>query len=529
MAYQSKEEQDAFLTSLEGKLRGPYSSLEISKIIQTKSLRGDLTSLEYLQNISQVLSRTDKTTYLRTIVGLLGLEPGKETDEELYRILTDAQSTENEDWVRVVAGLARGILFVEDEDGDTRESCRGEEASSLLDKTCREIVEQTRQLEKDTSETAKEEGKQSLQTADMYPLFVSYRYSLLDPQLLDSVIPEHKENPYFQCDATASILEVDDKIEKLNAEEAKDHLTTSTKKETEATGTDAKNPKPTAAVPGTSAISKKSSTKAPVRKKTSMFMPTKRPGQMAGRVGGKIPTKGTLHTRKAGAAKALLGTTRPRSIGGARAAQLGRGKKLSNAKSKMMMIDDSEMRQLTTTHKKRDDKIAKKESRDQKLLARKRRIMEAAAEKGLVVGAKVRKLEEEAKEEEAEEEEVHSPMDMVSANQGGGFMAFGGDSDDEDDDDDVAGAAAGGGSSNEEWQDILNGRSNKLSDEDRARVQQFFSNRHNPTPDQPVYKMKLHEERTTDPSTGQAMKETYYLELDYANGTSKQSKKTKRY
>jgi hypothetical protein len=44
-----------------------------------------------------------------------------------------------------------------------------------------------------------------------------------------------------------------------------------------------------------------------------------------------------------------------------------------------------------------------------------------------------------------------------------------------------------------------------------------------------VYKMKLHEERTTDPKTGNAVKETYYLELDYSNFTSKQSKKVKRY
>ena len=41
--------------------------------------------------------------------------------------------------------------------------------------------------------------------------------------------------------------------------------------------------------------------------------------------------------------------------------------------------------------------------------------------------------------------------------------------------------------------------------------------------------MKLHEQRSNDPTNGQAIKETFYLELDYSTFTSKQSKKVKRY
>ena len=41
--------------------------------------------------------------------------------------------------------------------------------------------------------------------------------------------------------------------------------------------------------------------------------------------------------------------------------------------------------------------------------------------------------------------------------------------------------------------------------------------------------MKLHEQRSNEAATGQAIKETFYLELDYTNFTSKQSKKVKRY
>jgi hypothetical protein len=61
------------------------------------------------------------------------------------------------------------------------------------------------------------------------------------------------------------------------------------------------------------------------------------------------------------------------------------------------------------------------------------------------------------------------------------------------------------------------------------QVQQFFVDRFNPTPAAPTYKMKLHEERTTDAKTSEPVKETYYLELDYRTFTSKQSKKVKRY
>ena len=82
----------------------------------------------------------------------------------------------------------------------------------------------------------------------------------------------------------------------------------------------------------------------------------------------------------------------------------------------------------------------------------------------------------------------------------------------------------------QEWKILMRERSNKLSDQDRVRVSQFFENNYyNPTPDQPMYKMKIHEQRMTDPSTGKNIKETYYLELDYEKQDYRQSKKVKRY
>lgn len=187
------------------------------------------------------------------------------------------------------------------------------------------------------------------------------------------------------------------------------------------------------------------------------------------------------------------------------------------------MIDVAEVKGLNQEHKQREEKIQKEETKEQKLLARKRKIMEAAAEKGLVAAPKIRKLEEERAKFKTsgptmgngdvaqQQQQQQQPQEAGSNDAGNGA------------------AAAGGDSSNQDWQVILKERSNKLSEEDRLRVEQFFTNRYNPTPNEPIHKMKLHEERTTDPATGQAMKETYYLELDYNSFTSKQSKKIKRY
>lgn len=93
----------------------------------------------------------------------------------------------------------------------------------------------------------------------------------------------------------------------------------------------------------------------------------------------------------------------------------------------------------------------------------------------------------------------------------------------------AAPAAASGGAKQQDWREMLKEKSNRLSADDRFRIHQFFVDRFNPTPDQPTYKLKLHEEKCTDPKTGAPVKETYYLELDYNDFTSKQSKKIKRY
>mmetsp|Transcript_3088 Transcript_3088/g.3516 ORF Transcript_3088/g.3516 Transcript_3088/m.3516 type:complete len:517 (+) Transcript_3088:607-2157(+) len=71
-------------------------------------------------------------------------------------------------------------------------------------------------------------------------------------------------------------------------------------------------------------------------------------------------------------------------------------------------------------------------------------------------------------------------------------------------------------------------KSNKLTPEGRYRVEQFFTNRINPTPETRIYKTKVHEERHIDQETNEIVKDTYYIELDYDTFEYKKLKKIKR-
>jgi dipeptidase len=85
----------------------------------------------------------------------------------------------------------------------------------------------------------------------------------------------------------------------------------------------------------------------------------------------------------------------------------------------------------------------------------------------------------------------------------------------------------------EDWRKILSEHCNKITDADRERVRQFFEDRVNPDGDtmsnnnNNVYRLKLHEEQSVE--SGRTVKVTYYLNLDYSNFTSKQTKKRKEY
>ncbi len=196
----------------------------------------------------------------------------------------------------------------------------------------------------------------------------------------------------------------------------------------------------------------------------------------------------------------------------------------------MKMIDVSEVSELNKERQERQTK-------EQKMTARKRKIMEAAAAKGLaakkskpnegetlptnqdppppVAGESPRRLgrlEQAAAAAlmEQQQQQAKQPLENA-AMQAPGAVA----------------AAAPMPGSKEELDTIL-AKSNKLTEENRVRVKQFWLDRVNPTPEMPVVRMKLHEERNIDPESGMTVKETDYLELDYTTFVFKKLRKIKK-
>jgi hypothetical protein len=236
---------DLFLTGVESKLRGPYTSLEMAKVLTTPALRGShLDEVQYLQQIAKVFSRADKVIQMRILIGLLGLEPSSSSsgssssnlDAEIASLIDQAQvAPRHEEWVRVIAGLVQGIMFREgshddddddDDHGDDDDDNggadhespdyysrseektvihAGKEAKALLDKTCSDILKKVVQVEQETqglefdndkedddeSSTAQKKSSSLLMaTSDFDPTFAPYRYALLNTSLLKRVIPE---------------------------------------------------------------------------------------------------------------------------------------------------------------------------------------------------------------------------------------------------------------------------------------------------------------------------------------------------
>jgi hypothetical protein len=175
-------------------------------------------------------------------------------------------------------------------DDENDSPCRGEDAQSVLDKTCQDIFKSVLGLEQSTRRKVEEERASSLWVADREPLFAPYRYSLINPDLLDEVIPECSGtgHQYFQVNRDAAILSKDMEIEKQKAQEESKTLmaraastsssttTSSAEAATKVAGND------TVTFPGFKSNAGNGGASATKPKvpltKSSMFLPTKRPG-----------------------------------------------------------------------------------------------------------------------------------------------------------------------------------------------------------------------------------------------------------
>ena len=644
---EQQEDLDAFLTSVESKLRGPFSSLEFARAVHTHALRGG-TVVQYLKNLSTVLARTDKVIQSRILIGLLGLETKEiqtssqsqgAVTRELHRILQQAQtSPTHEQWPRIVAGLVQGIIFVnnniDDNEDDTNETsteftrpCRGAEATEHLTTLCEDVCSTVL-----SALVGDNDGKHNNNNhcPDLNASFVPYHYSLLPPRLVQLLIPElsinndgndeggklddnthptkakskgtthnhFQSNPHFHVTSHASILHLDEQLERQRAKDELEHqgaLLSSKKITSDGGDGDSNHAGNTTAGAGTTPIlppgfrptklvtTKTSTASSSVA--TNMFMPKKtnplganRQQQMqqtmlrrkgaaqslvnktkmshlaaSGGGGGAATSSVTMpltSTSTAGAATAAAARFRAKTAsstpsnmkGSGFSAKVAAASLLSSSvrnnhsnTGKMKMIDIGEVAQLekedANHHKDASTTAAwtsgggtSSSTTTTLRMSKKRRIMEAAA---AAKKAKLERDEQQQQQGKPEQKQTTKPLPSqhllkTTTTKDSTVAAVPPTAS-------TTSSATQSQQADDEWKIMLQERSNKLSDEDRERVQQFFQRRYNPTPDQTVVKMKIHEQRTTDSTTGQEIKETFYLELDYTNFSSKQSRKVKRY
>ena len=609
---------DAFLTSIESKLRGPYSSLELTKAIATPALRVLTTAgtaahtsrssnkpcsaRQYLRRISKILSRADKATQLRILIALLGLEENGVTHEkddvdhkklrkEVSRLVQQAQTAPTYDeWVIIVAGLVQYKLQdgTEPSQDEPPGAAMGAQAKKMLDTTCKKILQrvntrirQTEQYEVNSDDEEKEDEedlarKYLAATADAAPTLAPFHYALLSPSVLAQVLPEAvAPNPHFRVNETADILLMDANLEQQKALDEQEHATATTAAATAKTSVAASNngaelasSSSTAlasnpAAPGAPPI-RPSMKQLPVKKKSSMFLvPTKplaRPGMAA--AGSRQPVGGgaamraqpVLHTRKAGAAQALLRTKKnsiqrnnpsgaPAAVGTTTAVSRPlMTDRHAQQRSKMKIMDVTEVQDQ---YRKQQQQTA--EATGAGAQNKKKRKADAT-EEPQPKAPKVEK-ESEGTSSAAHEEAASVRGDAAamaaataaaalsayqqaktsSTNPGNGVStqslahdhAESASRPQQQEGDHAHGVHA---HRQQDWRQMLKEKSNRISTEDRVRIEQFFQNTFGQQgrPSGAI-KIKLHEERLPD------RKETYYLELDYDNLTSKQSKKTKRY
>eukprot|EP00548_Thalassiothrix_antarctica_P013188 CAMPEP_0194172538 /NCGR_PEP_ID=MMETSP0154-20130528/7006_1 /TAXON_ID=1049557 /ORGANISM="Thalassiothrix antarctica, Strain L6-D1" /LENGTH=668 /DNA_ID=CAMNT_0038885263 /DNA_START=95 /DNA_END=2101 /DNA_ORIENTATION=+ len=650
-----KEDLDIFLTTLESKLRLPFSSIDMAKAVtQTKGMEPE----EYLTNVQKVFHRMDKVTKVRVLIALLGLDPDEDTDTIIYDLYTEAIN-DNEvgpvDWVRIVAGLNRGIMFRNetenkskddddetekkskdgDEDGeiendsekdntsnsnnntDSNFSCRGEDAQRLLEESCEDILERVFQTE---------------ENPDTDPLFSPYMYSLLHSDLLQKTLPECLGNSHFKVNSSAAILQEDEILETTKRESdlnARKKNTAAANKGdgnnngsnnnnqegTDASTTNDNNNDSTAKSDDTKSTTKTTDmrdlpTMPGIRKMKSrlrgtmaaamaasrggrglgrggrlsrgrgakagrgavgagaavgnIFAPTKRIMGRGGRSGSGIRSKAqtTMLRRKGGTAKALLSMNIAAPAGEA----IVRGKAVGGGR--MKVVDSSEVPNLggtaKTGRKKRSMLLQKQQPRQGGENNKRTKVMpynNRHVGKPSAAVLMARRGEDDSKfgnfdDDDDDDEEDNkdnnkddtkkdsvqndnannttaaapapaAPSSMQDDDNDDSKFGIFGDEDDDDDDDDDDNEAPPPPPTTTDWKQHLV-KANRLSEEDRERVRQFFVDRVNPTPAVPVVRLKLHEEKTMEESTGLTIKETLYLELDYTTYGFKKLRKTKK-
>ncbi|KAL7493008.1 hypothetical protein ACHAWT_002452 [Skeletonema menzelii] len=595
------EDLDAFLVLIESRLRADWTSPDLSRIIASQGSKSSrtgagnaLTTLpsgnpsspsKFLRLIKKVFHLAAKPIKLRALMSVLGLESdravssssnhsaligtsypmpshddsagdldGKKTDKIIWELLQKAE-TDDDEWVRVVAGILRGMMFKSSSgNGDAEpvnhhehSSCRGSIAEEELKKIAHEIIQSVREAAKrataekedakcsllkqnnDESNHDASDGKdEALSTyligKDSCPSFAPLRYSLLPKDTIRHILPEADDNPHYKANMDAAIFKVDAEIEQKRAEE--ESKETNLQKRTNFTNGKSNiasagkvatvgEQQPTTGKPASSVTGNRADTAMLVGRASrgrfsngigrggrggrdsgaSLFRPSNGLASsgrgMRGRGGALAGRSGTL-SRFAGAGRGAAAAAAgkvplARRVPGSKQALLNSARGTGGA-SKMKMIDVSEVQGLSTAQREREQLSTKE--------ARKRKLMEDAKASGL-----------------RKEKKARSPNAGATNS--------------------VAGSSS---ESRQNWESLLE-KSNKLSDEDRQNIRLFFENRTiNPansltrppaTDESGVWRCKLNEEKQTS-ETGEMVKETLYLDLDYNTLGYKKTRKIKK-
>jgi len=235
-----QEDTDAFLFSIESKLRSEFSSLELSKSISSSHQ----SKKRYIRLLSKTFEQMAKPIKLRVLVALLSLDSFQVSPKHQKRIQDIFISAEGDDdqWVRILAGMIQGTMYVSqnEEKHDEQYSYDGA-ALKLLEKTCNSVLKDvehhgmtvsalrnefaSKEEESNESDTEMNPNiKSDRLVADLAPLFAPLRYSLLSSKDLHSIMPECYDNDHFVPDMNASILKVDEEQEQRKAEEERKEM-----------------------------------------------------------------------------------------------------------------------------------------------------------------------------------------------------------------------------------------------------------------------------------------------------------------
>ena len=579
------QELDTFLTTLESKLRNPFTSLEVSKFASS-------SSTSEVRMLRSVFSRMQKSLKCKVLIGILAAYPyhlshqnpteqDKVKDDCFSDILNLAVLAEEDDWVRVIGQIVQSKTThnnmtrssdIRKMDDDTDDD--NIDKSSMIYTTAELIVSNILQKQ---SKNASED--MTAVVLDPLPLLSPFYYTLVNH--CDTSISEVDEgkryddqNRHFKTNWNASILHVDTNLESKRA--ADDVESSSNTNDSSSSGLNAeqtgnykqneRNQNEMERVGGKSAISipprSLGITKSSMSSNLSSNQPVKRYGAAASTgmkkksnikailerkkqqqvqapqqvQAGIKPSQRSLTMSSGGALKA-----RARADAHRTSAHRAAGKFSSRyqgaGSSKMKMID------ISTVKNTNKEKMLE----EARLGSLKRRIMKAGEEKN-------------DKEQSSEKEEPANKKARPSDNKGiikNNTSQLNAPSQDElqkstpidngidevnnnksklegshrtqpqpNSSQTIPQTATNHTNQTPSWQQLLD-KSNKLSGEDRRRVEQFFTEQYNPTPDQIVYKMKLNEEKAFQPD-GSIVKETLYLELDYNTYGFKKLRKIKK-